>query len=83
VRGFANAVSRIVPIARGDTPYTSIEDRTNVAKIIVWPSLQEKQRRLILSSGMMAIRGRYQRESGVTHLIAEHLIDLSDLLRSV
>jgi hypothetical protein len=27
--------------------------------------------------------GRYQREGGVTHLIAEHLIDLSDLLRSV
>lgn len=31
----------------------------------------------------MAIRGLHQRESGVTHLIAEHLIDLSDVLRSV
>jgi hypothetical protein len=51
--------------------------------IIVWPSLFEKQRRLILSSGMVAVRGRYQREGGVTHLIAEHLIDLSALLRSV
>ena len=27
--------------------------------------------------------GAYQREGGVTHLIAEHLIDLSHLLRSV
>lgn len=31
----------------------------------------------------MAIRRRYQREDGVAHLIAEHLIDLPDLLRSV
>lgn len=63
--------------------FMTIEDETDVANIIVWPALFEKQRRLILSSGMMAIRGRYQREGGVTHLIAEHLIDLSDLLRSV
>jgi error-prone DNA polymerase len=63
--------------------FMTIEDETDVANVIVWPSLYDKQRRLILSSGMMAIRGRYQREGGVTHLIAEHLVDLSDLLRSV
>jgi error-prone DNA polymerase len=63
--------------------FMTIEDETDIANIIVWPSLYDKQRRLILSSGMMAIRGRYQREGGVTHLIAEHLINLSDLLRSV
>jgi error-prone DNA polymerase len=63
--------------------FMTIEDETDVANVVVWPSLYDKQRRLILSSGMMAIRGRYQREGGVTHLIAEHLIDLSDLLRSV
>ncbi len=63
--------------------FMTIEDETDTANIIVWPSLFEKQRRLILSSGMVAVRGRYQREGGVTHLIAEHLIDLSDLLRSV
>jgi hypothetical protein len=63
--------------------FMTIEDETDTANIIVWPSLFEKQRRLILSSGMVAVRGRYQREGGVTHLIAEHLIDLSALLRSV
>jgi error-prone DNA polymerase len=31
----------------------------------------------------MGIRRRYQRATGVAYLIAEHLIDLSDLLRSV
>lgn len=63
--------------------FMTIEDETDVANIIVWPSLFEKQRRLILSSGMMAIRGHYQREGCVTHLVAEHLFDLSGLLRSV
>ena len=68
--------------ARG-VMFMTIEDETDASNIIVWLSLFEKQRRLILSSGMMAIRGRYQREGSVTHLIAEHLIDLLNLLRSV
>ncbi|NBJ13814.1 error-prone DNA polymerase [Microvirga arsenatis] len=63
--------------------FMTIEDETDVANIIVWPSLFEKYRRLILSSNMIGVRGRYQREGGVTHLIAENFVDLSDLLRSV
>jgi len=63
--------------------FMTIEDETDVANIIVWPSLFEKHRRLILSSSMIGVRGRYQKEGGVTHLIAENLVDLSDLLRSV
>ena len=38
---------------------------------------------MVLSAGLLACRGRVQREGEVIHLIAEHLIDLSDLLRSV
>ncbi len=38
---------------------------------------------MIPSAGLLACRGRVQREGVVIHLIAEHLIDLSDLLRSV
>jgi error-prone DNA polymerase len=63
--------------------FITIEDETDVANLIVWPALFERQRRLILSAGMIAVRGRVQREGQVLHLVAEHLIDLSDLLRSV
>ena len=63
--------------------FITIEDETDVANLIVWPSLFERQRRLILSAGMIGARGRVQREGEVIHLVAEHLIDLSDLLRSV
>ena len=63
--------------------FMTIEDETDVANLVIWPSLFEKQRRLILSVGMIACRGRVQREGQVVHVVAEHMLDLSDLLRSV
>ncbi|SDB20481.1 error-prone DNA polymerase [Belnapia rosea] len=63
--------------------FITIEDETGVANLIVWPSLFERQRRLVLSAGMLACRGRVQREGEVTHVIANRLEDLSDLLRGV
>jgi error-prone DNA polymerase len=68
--------------AKGVT-FMTIEDETDVANLVIWSAIFEKHRRLILSSGMIGCRGRLQREGGVTHLITEHFIDLSDLLRSV
>jgi error-prone DNA polymerase len=68
--------------AKGVT-FMTIEDETEVANLVIWSSVFEKYRRIVLSSGMIACRGRVQREGEVIHLVAEHLIDLSDLLRSV
>jgi error-prone DNA polymerase len=47
---------------------------------VIWPSIFELNRRLILSAGMIACRGPVQREGDVIHVVAEHLIDLSGLL---
>ena len=63
--------------------FITMEDESDVANLIVWPSLFERQRRLILSAGMIGVRGRVQREGDVMHVIAEHLFDLTHLLRSV
>ncbi|HEX2136534.1 MAG TPA: error-prone DNA polymerase [Microvirga sp.] len=63
--------------------FVTVEDETDVANLIVWPSLFERQRRIILAGGMIACRGRVQREGEVLHIVAEHLIDLSALLRTV
>jgi error-prone DNA polymerase len=68
--------------AKGVT-FMTIEDETEVANLVIWSAVFEKHRRLILSSGMIGCRGRVQREGEVIHLVAEHLIDLSDLLRSI
>ncbi|MFL1463753.1 error-prone DNA polymerase [Roseococcus sp. DSY-14] len=63
--------------------FLTMEDETGIANVIVWPKLFERQRPLILSAGMVAVRGRVQSENGVTHLIAEHLSDLTPLLDAV
>jgi error-prone DNA polymerase len=71
------------PGSAGGVTFMTIEDETDVANLVIWPSLFEQQRRLILSAGMIACRGRVKKEGQVIHLVAEHMLDLSDLLRSV
>ena len=63
--------------------FITIEDETGPANLILWHSQFEQQRRIVLSARMIACRGRVQQESGVTHVIVEHLEDLTGLLRSV
>ena len=63
--------------------FITIEDETGIANLIVWSSVFESQRRLILNAGMLACHGRVQREGEVVHVIADRLEDLSDLLGSV
>ncbi|NLS06329.1 error-prone DNA polymerase [Rhizobium sp. P32RR-XVIII] len=57
--------------------FLTIEDETGPANVVVWPSLFERRRRIVLGSSMMAINGRIQREGDVVHLVAQQLFDLS------
>ncbi|TAY23196.1 DNA polymerase III subunit alpha [Rhizobium ruizarguesonis] len=57
--------------------FLTIEDESGPANVVVWPSLFEKRRRVVLGSSMMAINGRIQREGEVVHLVAQQLFDLS------
>ncbi|NTE89498.1 error-prone DNA polymerase [Agrobacterium rubi] len=57
--------------------FITIEDETGPANVVVWPSLFEKRRRVVLGASMMAINGRIQREGEVVHLVAQQLFDLS------
>ncbi len=63
--------------------FITIEDETGVANLVIWPSLYEKQRRVILTAGMLQVDGRVQREGEVVHVVAYRLHDLSDALASV
>ncbi|MGI4952850.1 MAG: error-prone DNA polymerase [Janthinobacterium lividum] len=63
--------------------FITIEDETGIANLILWPSVFERQRRLVLSASMIACHGRVQREGGVIHVITDTLEDLTDLLRQV
>jgi error-prone DNA polymerase len=63
--------------------FITVEDDTGVANLIVWPSLFEERRRVILSAGMMGIRGRVQREGEVIHVIVKEVEDLTGMLQGV
>jgi error-prone DNA polymerase len=63
--------------------FITLEDETGIANLVVGKDLFEKQRRVVLSASMLACHGRVQQAEGVTHVVVEHLEDLSGLLRSV
>jgi error-prone DNA polymerase len=63
--------------------FITIEDETGHANLILWPSVFERQRRLVMSASMLGCRGKVQKEGEVIHVIADHLTDFSPLLASV
>jgi error-prone DNA polymerase len=63
--------------------FITIEDETGVANLVIWPSLYEQQRRVILTANTMSVQGRVQREGDVVHIVADTLGDLSDQIASI
>ena len=61
--------------------FITIEDESGVANLVVWPAVFERFRRVVLGAQLMAVRGRVQKEGLVIHIVAETLIDRTDLLR--
>jgi error-prone DNA polymerase len=63
--------------------FLTLEDETGIVNAVVWPSLFEKQRRVLMTASMMGIHGRIQREGDVVHLVAQRLFDFSHELSSL
>jgi error-prone DNA polymerase len=63
--------------------FITIEDETGIANGILWPDRFEAQRRTVLASAMVGLRGRVQREGLVIHIIIDRVVDYTPLLRTV
>ncbi|MCK6102956.1 hypothetical protein KZX42_00965 [Brevundimonas sp. EYE_349] len=63
--------------------FITLEDETGVANLVIWPTLYEQQRRIVLTSSLLIVDGKVQREGEVVHIVATRLHDGSDLLASV
>ena len=63
--------------------FLTLEDETGIVNAVVWPSLFERQRRILMGASMMAINGKIQREGEVVHLVAQRLFDLSSDLTNI
>ena len=68
--------------ARG-VMFLTLEDETGIVNAVVWPSLFERQRRVLMTASMMGIHGKIQREGEVVHLVAQRLFDFSGDLSSL
>ena len=63
--------------------FMTLEDETGVANIIVWPKLFEKLRATVIGARFVAVTGKHQNESGVIHIVAERIDDLTSLLSKI
>src|SRR3569623_570963 len=60
--------------------FMTLEDEGSVANVIVWPKVFERVRPIVLGARYVSVSGRVQSESGVIHVVAEKLDDLTFLL---
>lgn len=60
--------------------FATLEDETGTANLVVFPSVQERGRRDLLTARLMICRGKVQSEDGVVHVIAEQVEALNEWL---
>lgn len=63
--------------------FITLEDETGVANLVVWPKVFERFRRVVMAARLIRVTGKLQREGIVTHVIADHLEDLTHRLRAL
>jgi error-prone DNA polymerase len=68
------------PATASGVIFVTLEDETGYVNLIVWNDLVERQRRELLGSRLLAVRGQVQREGRVVHVLARRLEDLTPLL---
>jgi error-prone DNA polymerase len=63
--------------------FMTLEDETDIANAVVWPKVFERFRPVVLGARLTAVSGPVQKESGVIHVVAERLIDLTPMLAAL
>lgn len=57
--------------------FSTLEDESGITNIIIWPTIFERYRRIVLGARLLGVRGKMQSEQGVIHIVARELFDLS------
>lgn len=63
--------------------FVTLEDEHGMVNVVVRHELAERQRRVLVSSQLMQVDGHLEEKSGVRHLIAGRLHDLTPLLKGL
>jgi DNA polymerase III alpha subunit len=60
--------------------FVTLEDEFGVCNVVVWQKVYQRFRRAVIAGRLLKVTGRVQRQSGVTHVVAEQIEDASDML---
>ncbi len=60
--------------------FMTLEDETGVANAIVWTKTFDRYRSVVMNARLVKIRGKLQCESGVIHVVADHIEDMTPML---
>ena len=71
---------RQAPQSAEGVVFLTLEDETGVVNVVVWPGVFRRNRDTLMSSILLGVRGKVQRENDVIHLVARRMENLSDLL---
>ncbi|MFM8608026.1 MAG: error-prone DNA polymerase [Hyphomicrobiales bacterium] len=82
VRAAGVVLIRQKPGSAKGVVFMTIEDETGIANLVIWPSLLERFRKIVMGARLVSVDARAQRsEEGLVHLVVEEIEDRStDLL---
>ena len=60
--------------------FITLEDETGVCNVIVWRKIYEQFRRAVIAGRVLRVTGQMQREGDVSHIISQHIEDVSYML---
>jgi error-prone DNA polymerase len=80
VRAAGLVTQRQRPQTASGVTFITLEDEFGPINVVVWSHVAARQRRVFLESRLLAVEGRWEQVDGVSHLIAQRLFDLSELL---
>ena len=76
-------VGRQRPGTASGVTFITLEDETGNVNLIVWSATARAQRKAYLVAKIMKVTGVLERKSGVTHVVAGKLVDISTALNEL
>ncbi|MGY4824631.1 error-prone DNA polymerase [Stutzerimonas chloritidismutans] len=73
-------IGRQRPQTASGVIFVTLEDEFGMVNVVVWRDLAERQRRPLIQSQLLRVDGHLESASGVRHVIAGRLSDLTPLL---
>jgi len=65
---------------KGNAIFLTLEDEGSIANVILWARQFERFRPVVMGGRFIKVAGRLQSESGVIHIVAQHMEDLTSWL---